>query len=264
MTVKNANSDSPTQVGIKPTPKSKPLMKAKFTELVALNFSVDPSILEPRLPKGVELHFYGNETYVSLVAMMLRNVRVYNVPITIAKMVGEFNLRFYVRRKVGENQYKNGSCFIKDYVSSWAASWALEKLFKAEFGRIRMKWAHARFDGDEEGRPPSADYRWQVDGDRWNRIRVLARERVAKTGRDTKVGFILNHSFIYSKRGNKTLEYPVTRPAWSIWNAGQANFTCDVERLFGPEFVKPLAKRPASVFVANGSEVVVYRPNILT
>ena len=211
-----------------------------------------------------KLHFYRNETYVSLVAMMLRDVRAFGIPITIAKRAGEFNLRFYVRRKIGENQYQYGNCFIKDYVSSWPVSWTLEKLFKSEFGRIHMKWSHSGFDGGEEGRPPSADYRWQVEGDHWNRIRVRARERVTRTGPDTKVGFVLNHSYIYGKRGDQTLEYPVTRPAWSIWNAGQANFTCDVQRLFGPEFVKPLARRPASVFVANGSEVVIYRPKAVT
>ena len=58
----------------------------------------------------------------------------------------------------------------------------------------------------------------------------------------------------------QTLEYAVARPQWVVWNAAQANFTCDVRRLFGPEFEKPLSRRPASVFVTSGSEVVIYRP----
>ena len=261
MTTSDAHTPIVQQTLVTNAQRGKPLMKARFTELVALNFAIDPAILEPRVPNGLELDFYKNETYVSLVAMMLRDVRVYGVPVHIARRIGEFNLRFYVRRRVGEDEYLKGSCFLKDYVSSWTAAWALSKLFKAEFFRKNMKCSNEGFNVDHVS--PSVDYRWEMEKDQWNRIRVKGRERMARTGPDTKVGFILNHSNIYSRRQNTTLEYPVARPAWTIWNAGQANFTCDVQLLFGPEFVKPLARRPASVFVANGSEVVVYRPNII-
>ena len=243
-------------------PKTGALLKARFTDLVALNFSIDPAILEPLVPKGLELNFYKNETYVSLVALMLRDVRVFGLPVSLARGIGEFNLRFYVRRQVGENQYQVGNCFVKDYVSSSGVAWALEKLFKAPFNRIKMKWDLSGFNSEDDT-PPSVDYGWQVDGEHWNRIRVKARDRVTRTGPETKVGFVLNHSYIYSRRDRETFEYPVVRPKWSIWNAGQANFTCDVQRLFGPEFVKPLARRSASVFVANGSDVVIYRPAVI-
>ena len=264
MTTSNAQTPIVEQTRVSQAGRGKPLMKARFTELVALNFAIDPAILKPRVPKGLELDYYKNETYVSLVAMMLRNVRVYGLPVRIAKRVGEFNLRFYVRRQVGENQYLKGSCFLKDYISSRITAWTLSKLFKAEFFRKNMKFNLEGFDTKNEHVSPSVDYQWEMEKDRWNQIRVKARERVARTGPETKVGFILNHSNIYSRRDRMTLEYPVVRPGWTIWNAGHANFTCDVQQLFGPEFVKPLARRPASVFLANGSEVVVYRPNIIT
>ncbi len=264
MTTSNAKTPVVEQTRVSKADRGRPLMKACFRELVALNFAIDPAILEPRVPKGLELDFYKDETYVSLVAMMLRDVRVYGVPVHIARRVGEFNLRFYVRRKVAEGKYLKGSCFLKDYVSNRTVAWTLSKLFRAEFFRKRMKWSLEGFDVKDESVSPSVDYQWEMEKDRWNQIRVIARERVARTGPETKVGFILNHSNIYSRREGMTLEYPVVRPRWTIWNAGHANFSCDVQQLFGPEFVKPLAKRPASVFLANGSEVVVYRPNIIT
>lgn len=264
MTTSNVTTPVVEQIRVSKADRRKPLMKARFTELVALNFAIEPAVLEPRVPKGLELDYYKNETFVSLVAMMLRDVRVYGVPISLAKRVGEFNLRFYVRRKVGDGKYLKGSCFLKDYVSSRTVAWSLSKLFRADFFRRKMKWNLEGFDSKDEQASPSVDYQWEIDKDQWNQIRVIARERVARTGPETKVGFILNHSNIYSRLEGKTLEYPVVRPRWTIWNAGHANFTCDVQNLFGPEFVKPLAKRPASVFIANGSEVVVYRPNIIT
>lgn len=244
------------------SPKKKALMKARFSELVALNFSIAPSILEPFVPKGLELDFFNDETYVSLVAMMLRDVRVFGLPIHIASGFEELNLRFYVRRKVGDS-YRKGACFLKDYVNGAAAAWILGKIFKAEFGRLKLKHKNSGFDPKDENAIPEVDYQWKVD-DHGNRIRVKARERIQRTGPDTKVGFILNHNNEYSSRDGQTLEYAVARPQWVVWNAAQANFTCDVRKLFGKEFEKPLSRRPASVFVTAGSEVVIYRPEQVT
>lgn len=80
MTTSHANVPATESQPPLPTigPK-KPLIKARFTELVALNFHVDPAILQPRVPRGLELDFYKNETDISLVAMMLRDVRVHGV-----------------------------------------------------------------------------------------------------------------------------------------------------------------------------------------
>ncbi len=249
-----ATPNPPTEKPVQP----KALLKARFSEQVALNFSIDPAILEPFVPKGLELDFFKDETYVSLVAMMLRDVRVFGIPIHIASGFEEVNLRFYVRRSVG-NTFRKGACFLKDYVSGSAAAWILGRIFKAEFGRLKLKHKNSGFDFTDEDAIPEVDYQWKVD-DHMNRIRVKARERIHRSGKETKVGFILNHNNMYSSRDGTTMEYAVARPQWQVWNAGQANFTCDVKRLFGQEFVKPLARRPASVFVTGGSEVVVYRP----
>ena len=245
------------------TPQStaqKVLMTARFSEVVAVNFQIDPKVLAPRIPKGLELDFYKGETYVSLVAMMLRDVRVWGIPIHIATGFEELNMRFYVRRKDGDG-YQRGACFIKDYVSSGAAAWILGSLFKADFHKIKMKHDNTGFADDGES-VPSVDYRWKV-GDHWNRLRIKARSKVQKTGSDTKVGFILNHNNEYSSRKGKTLEYRATHPTWTVWDAAQANFTCDVKTLFGQEFEKPLSKRPASVFVASGSDFTIYKPTTL-
>ncbi len=239
---------------------NKKLITAKFSELVAVNFQIDPKILEPRVPRGLELDFYNDETYVSLIAMMLRDVRVWGIPIHIATGFEEFNLRFYVRRKIG-NEYRRGSCFIKDYVSSSAAAWILGSLYKADFHKIKMKHDNTGFDGNAET-IPAVDYSWKV-GSNWNRLRVKGLKPITDTGRDTRHGFFLDHNYEYGQRKSKTLEYPTARPKWTIWNAAQASFQCDVKQLFGLEFAKTLGRRPASVFLSQGSDVTIYRPTTI-
>jgi uncharacterized protein YqjF (DUF2071 family) len=241
--------------------QQKVLMTARFCELVALNFQIDPAVLQPHVPRGTELDFYKGETYVSLVAMSLRKIRVRGIPIHLASAIEEVNLRFYVKRRDRDAQH-SGACFLKDFVSSSSAAWILSSVFKAEFSKLRMTHQNSGFHSSDPNDVPHVTYRWLVD-DHWNQIRLKARDKMQRTGPETKVGFILDHSNEYSSRAGKTYEYRVERPAWTVWDAAHANFDCDVKRLFGPEFVKPLSRRPASVFVADGSEVTIFRPTLV-
>ena len=127
---------------------------------------------------------------------------------------------------------------------------------------MKMKHENSGFD-DAPDTVPSVDYQWKV-GDHWNRLRIKARGRIRRSERETKHGFILGHDNNYSQRKNETLEYRAERPRWTIWDAAQANFTCDVKQLFGYEFEKPLGRRPASVFVSSGSDVTIFRPTVVS
>ncbi len=233
----------------------KPLIKAKFSEMVAVNFQIDQRILQPLVPKGLELDFFNGETYVSLIAMMLRNVKAWGLPFSIIPSSPELSLRFYVRRP-GDGESAKGTCLIKDYISGSTAAWYLESQFKSDFSKLKMKYKNSGF-GEHE--TPEVEYQWKVD-DHWNKLRVRARSRIHKTERASKVGFILDHFTYFGTYKGRTLAYRVERPTWNIWDAAQANFTCDVKRLFGDAFVKPLSKRPASVFVTAGSPVTIYKP----
>jgi hypothetical protein len=42
-----------------------------------------------------------------------------------------------------------------------------------------------------------------------------------------------------------------------VWQTSEAEFDCDVKRVYGDRFVKCLSARPASAFVAEGSPVIV-------
>lgn len=235
--------------------QQKLLLKAAFTELVAVNFQIAPKILEDRVPKGLELDFFNNETYVSLVCMVMRKVGLMGIPLTRGFV--ELSLRFYVRRP-NDPDHRNGTCSLRSYVSSSTGGFILGSKFDTTFPKLKMKYKNSGFQR-AEGAIPEVEYQWKVD-DHWNKLRIRARSRIKNTGADTKVGFILDHANHFQSHRGKTLEYQVQHPKWSAWDAAQANFTCDVQRLFGKEFVKPLAKRPASVFVSRGSDVSVYRP----
>ncbi len=52
---------------------SKPFLTAAWKNLVLINYSVDPAILKPYLPYGVELDSFNGIHYLSLVGFMFRD-----------------------------------------------------------------------------------------------------------------------------------------------------------------------------------------------
>lgn len=64
----------------------------------------------------------------------------------------------------------------------------------------------------------------------------------------------------YAKqRDGSTVEYRVNHPAWSVWKAERAEFSGNVEALYGREFAEVLRRPPVSAFLADGSPVTVTR-----
>lgn len=45
-----------------------------------------------------------------------------------------------------------------------------------------------------------------------------------------------------------------------VWAATDATLDANVPRLYGSSFARALAARPVSAFIAEGSEITVYRP----
>lgn len=237
-------------------------MKANWTEIVSVNFQIDPSILQPRVPKGLELDFHNDETFISLIALRLNYVKMGSFPMPICRGFEGIGLRFYVKRQVGP-RYLTGTCLIKDYVSTAMGAWILSSVFKIKSAKAKIKRTSSGFFSPGEADVPQVEYKWSI-GDVQNKIKVKARARMKKTGPDTKVGFILGHNNTYNYRDSQAFEHRVQRPPWVVWDAAQASFECNTKQMFGQEFVKTLSRRPSSVFVAEGSPVTFFRPTAIS
>ena len=90
-------------------------LTADWENIVMANYEVNPTVLEPYLPKGVELDYYKNKTYVSLVGFMFKKTSLFGIPIPFFGSFEEINLRFYVRRINGK-KVKKGVVFINETV----------------------------------------------------------------------------------------------------------------------------------------------------
>jgi uncharacterized protein len=89
---------------------------------------------------------------------------------------------------------------------------------------------------------------------------------VRTTGRPTRPepesepAFIAERDWGYTvQRDGGTKEYRVTHPTWRVWSEAAGILDCDVRAVYGDGFAECLTAMPRSAFLAEGSEVQVYR-----
>ena len=236
----------------------KSIMRADWSELVALNFHCDPNVLQPLIPTGLELDYYNDDTFITIVAARLKEVYVWSLPFAIGHEVDLVSMRFYVRRLVNGVTQERGVCNVKSFVSTRMAAWCLGRALKSSFVYAPFKIENTGFlvHGAKED-IPVVDYKWRADGEN-NHIRVKARHRTNKITDDSINGFLLNrdHWYVNSKGGAKA--FNVSSSSWKVWDAAQASFTCDARSLFGSQFSKYITRRPANVFLCEKSAVSVF------
>ena len=230
----------------------KPFLTANWNYLAMLNFRIDPELLAPHVPTGTELDFYNRETYVSIVGFLFYHTLVMGVPIPRHRNFEEVNLRFYVRKKSGD-EWRRGVVFIRELVPKIAIAVTARVFYGEPYLALPMRSAVI----DREGEV-SARYEWRR-GSKWESVAMTARGEAQLIAAGTHEEFITEHYWGYTKRGKGTSEYRVEHPRWNIWPAETREFKADVATLYGEKFVAALAAEPASAFIANGSFVTIYR-----
>lgn len=226
-------------------------LEAKWENLIMANYAVDPEVLKPYLPKGVELDAFEDKFYVSLVGFMFNKTKIFKIPIPYLGTFEEINLRFYVIRKQ-EGRIKRGVVFINETVPYAPVAWMANYLYKEHYSAIKTKHNWQFTDSIKK-----INYSWKKD-EKWNSIQVNAH----KQGNEMKAGsveeFIFEHYFGYTLvNQHKTLEYRIKHPSWKVNKVIDFNIDCDFEKMYGPAFGFLNKQEPDHVILAEGSNVSV-------
>ena len=226
-----------------------PFLRAEWRSLLMLNYEIDPALVRPWVPPGLEIDFRDGRTYVSLVGFVFLDTRVKGVAIPFHRDFEEVNLRCYVRREVA-GELRRGVVFVKEIVPRRAIAWIARAVYGENY--VAASMSH-RIEGTE------VRYGWRFRGDE-NHLRATRLGEPTPAAPGSEQEFIAEHYWGYTARaGGRTLEYRVEHPPWRIWKTEDVDVRVSVTELYGPEFVEPLAARPASAFVAEGSPVTVYQ-----
>jgi uncharacterized protein YqjF (DUF2071 family) len=226
-------------------------LEAKWENLIMANYAVDPTILIPYLPKGVELDSFEGKCYVSLVGFMFNKTKIFNVPIPYLGSFEEINLRFYVVRKDGDT-LKRGVVFINETVPYAAVAWMANYLYKEHYTAVKTK-----HDWELTDTSKKINYSWKKDK-KWNTIQVNAQSKSNSMKNGSVEAFIFEHYFGYTRvNEHKTLEYGINHPSWKINQVIDHSIDCDFEQMYGSDFAFLNAQQPDNVILAEGSNVSV-------
>ena len=219
-----------------------------------LNYELSPHLLEPLVPAGVEIDRWQGRLYASVVGFLFRGTRVLGLSIPGHRTFQEVNLRFYVRRHVGD-ELRRGVVFIRELVPRRAIAATARLLYNEPYRAVPMRHRIAT-----TGEETTREYAWRVGSD-WTRLAARTEGDPRPIRLDSEEEFITEHYWGYTRqRDGGTIEYRVEHPRWNVWNASDAQLVGDLATVYGDAFARALAGPPRSAFVADGSPVTVFAP----
>lgn len=224
-------------------------LKANWENIIMANYEIDPAILIPFLPKGVELDLYEGKAYVSLVGFMFKKTKLFNVPIPHFGTFEEINLRFYVVRKEGDT-VKRGVVFINETIPYPIVAWMANKLYKEHYTVVPTK-----HEITTESKSKKVQFEWLLNK-KWNSIYVEATTEAKVMERQSLEKFIFEHYYGYTKIDqNNTEEYKLQHPSWRVNQVLDYKMDCDFTAMYGDAFSVLDTTKPEAVFIAEGSSV---------
>jgi uncharacterized protein YqjF (DUF2071 family) len=268
--------------------RERPVLTARWTELLLLNFRVPVELIGQIAPPGTEPDTFDGQAYVSIVGFRFQGARLFGLPIPAHTRFVEINLRSYVRRRV-DDQTRRGVVFIQEIAPRRAVSAAAKWLYNENYITRRMR--SAIFIADTSPAPGDTfEYAWQTRASpqtfrqgpredpscsgagraqpavkrggtkRWNRLaaRITAPLRAPDTGSFEQ--FLTDNYWGYIRgRDGRTREYYVRHAPWQVAPVDNVAWDCDVAATYDAPFVEHLSKPPASALAADGSAIQLFR-----
>ena len=220
-----------------------------------LNFEVDPHVLTPRLPKGTELDSLGGRHFVSLIGFLFLETHILGLPAFFHQNFEEVNLRFYVRRRVGDES-RAGVVFIREMVPLPLVSEMAKLTYNEPYRTVPMQHALVETNGKLQG----VEYQF---GEPRHQCRfALHVEGIAEELRPgSEEEFLAHRGWGYTRqRDGGTIEYRVEHPKWRVWPNARWELEGPLGDFYDAPFADILSGTPALAFVADGSAVSVHMP----
>jgi hypothetical protein len=192
---------------------------------------------------------------VSVVGFQFLNTRVLGIPIPFHRNFEEVNLRFYVRRKTTEG-WRRAVVFVKELVPRTAIALAARLVYGENY--IALPMMH-RIEIDSAQTGHTLIYSWKFRGHE-NQIQMNVQGEPHEIEPGSEEEFITEHYWGYTRRKDGgTMEYQIEHPRWRVWTSRNAELKCDAAQLYGEKFTECLQGSPESAFLADGSEMTVFK-----
>jgi uncharacterized protein YqjF (DUF2071 family) len=250
-------------------PSERPFLTASWTELLMLNFAVPGAVIARLVPPGTEPDFFEGQAYVSVVGFMFRDARFFGLGLPGHRRFEEVNLRYYVRRAVGDtvrsevgDAVRRGVVFVREIAPRPLVAATARWLYNESYVTRRMRNS-VRLAGNALAAGDEIGYEWRTgrgNKRRWNRMAAsaAAAPQLPETGSLTE--YIAEHYWAYvHTRDGGTAEYRVAHRPWRVAPAENVMWDCDLAATYKhTHLAEYLAAPPVLSFVADGSPVQVF------
>lgn len=228
-------------------------LDAQWRKLLMANYEVSPEILQKYLPYKTELDTWNNRCYVSLVGFLFVETKVLGIKFPFHTNFEEVNLRFYVRYN-DNGIWKRGVVFIKEIVPKFMITLVANTVYKENYATHACK--HEITESNSE---LFVKYSWKSRSG-WNHLQATADNQAQAILPDSEEEFITEHYWGYARYSDKkTNEYEVTHPRWNVYPVKDYQIQCNFSELYGQDFAFLKDTIPASVLLAEGSEIAVLK-----
>jgi hypothetical protein len=137
-----------------------------------------------------------------------------------------------------------------------AIAWVANIIYKENYSICRMKTEMA-----QNTHEMTVKYSWKNKD--WNFMQVSAAPKASALTEGSKEEFITEHFWGYAKKNTiDTVEYQVEHARWDIYAINNYQIVCDFNH-YGKDFAFLNEEKPASVFMAEGSPVKIFRKRLL-
>lgn len=226
-------------------------LTAEWRKLAIVNYSIDPTILEPYLPYKTELDYWKDKCYVSLVGFRFINTKLKGISIPFHTGFEEINLRFYVRYKDGSS-WKRGVTFIKEIVPKPALTIIANSIYKEKYVTLPTKHTWVANPDDIK-----VSYEWKHQGE-WDLISLTATPAPSDISPASEEEFITEHYWGFTQISDKrTSQYQVEHPRWKTYPVKSHQIKVRFGDLYGAEFSLLKDALPDSIMLAEGSKITV-------
>ncbi|KAA3440071.1 YqjF family protein [Rufibacter hautae] len=234
----------------------KTFLTAEWRKLIMVNYAIDAQVLQKYLPPHTQLDLWNGTCYVSLIGFMFLNTKIKGIRIPFHTDFEEVNLRFYVKYPEA-GVYKRGVVFIKEIVPKTAITLVANALYKEHY--VTMPMQHS-WDLREDAL--AIEYRWKKQD--WYRLGVVAQPTPQPLAPGSEEEFITEHYWGFTTRDeHTTTAYEVAHPRWEMYPVTEYQLSVDFTALYGPDFDFLNTASPRSVFLAEGSEILIKEGGVL-
>lgn len=232
--------------------KEKLFLSARWENLLLCTYAVDPAVLAPLMPEGLEADTIDGIGFVSLVAFDFLDTKVKGVKIPFHVNFPEINLRYYVK-----NSKRRGVVFVQELVPRHAISIVANLVYNEKYRTLPME---RNVESSEKIR---FYHSLECDGEQYY-LKAEMENKPWMPPKESPENFFKEHQwgFVTQKDGTATV-YRVEHTEWKVCPVTEFECKFDFGKIYGKHWEMLNNTKPYNLTFALGSPVKVFTSQTL-